>query len=158
MEKQDINHETVLTETVFRTNTILFWLTDRFTLSDKRLTGTGRKSILLDLLPIPFGKWEYLQPLKTIASVSYGTRFSFAKFVLGLIFLALGFDLMPKGSFYPGLVITFIGVIYWANCYYCIFKVTNTGGESYISNVSILEKSKVVAFEKEVNNTIADLK
>ncbi|HPE42717.1 MAG TPA: hypothetical protein PKV88_01445, partial [Bacteroidales bacterium] len=102
---------------------------------------------------IPLGQAQVAQPLKTVASVTSSTKFSFIRLLIGLILVIAGFALI--GSF--GIILLILGAVNILNCYTATFVVTNNGGQSVGYEISILEKSKVVEFVDEINTVIADL-
>ncbi|KAF5067043.1 hypothetical protein DSECCO2_257670 [anaerobic digester metagenome] len=142
--------EQKIKEATFTANLILFWLKANYVLTNKRVTG-HTPNTLLGLIPL--GKAQIAQPLKTIASVTSSTKFSFMRLLIGLILVIAGFALIT--SF--GIILLLLGAINILNCYTATFVITNNAGQSVGYEISILEKSKVVEFVNEVNTVIADL-
>lgn len=142
--------EQKIKEATFTANLILFWLKANYVLTNKRITGHAPNT-LLGLIPL--GQAQVAQPLKTVASVTSSTKFSFIRLLIGLILVIAGFALI--GSF--GIILLILGAVNILNCYTATFVVTNNGGQSVGYEISILEKSKVVEFVDEINTVIADL-
>ncbi len=142
--------EQKIKEATFTANLILFWLKANYVLTNKRVTG-HTPNTLLGLIPL--GKAQIAQPLKTIASVTSSTKFSFMRLLIGLILVIAGFAHIT--SF--GIILLLLGAINILNCYTATFVITNNAGQSVGYEISILEKSKVVEFVNEVNTVIADL-
>jgi hypothetical protein len=142
--------EQKIKEATFTANLILFWLKANYVLTNKRVTG-HTPNTLLGLIPL--GKAQIAQPLKTIASVTSSTKFSFMRLLIGFILVIAGFALIT--SF--GIILLLLGAINILNCYTATFVITNNAGQSVGYEISILEKSKVVEFVNEVNTVIADL-
>ncbi|WP_346859766.1 hypothetical protein [uncultured Draconibacterium sp.] len=142
--------EQKIKEATFTANLILFWLKADYMLTNKRVTG-HTPNTLLGIIPL--GKAQIAQPLKTIASVSSSTKFSFMRLLIGLVLVIAGFALIT--SF--GIFLLLFGAINVLNCYTATFVITNNAGQSVGYEISILEKSKVVEFVNEVNTVIADL-
>ncbi|MDD3636470.1 MAG: hypothetical protein RBR84_06700 [Bacteroidales bacterium] len=142
--------EQKIKEATFTANLILFWLKANYVLTNKRITG-HTPNTLLGLIPL--GQAQVAQPLKTVASVTSSTKFSFIRLLIGLILVIAGFALI--GSF--GIILLILGAVNILNCYTATFVVTNNGGQSVGYEISILEKSKVVEFVDEINTVIADL-
>ena len=145
--------EKKIKEASFTANLILFWLKANYVLTNKRVTG-HTPNTLFGLIPL--GKAQIAQPLKTIASVTSSTKFSFMRLIIGVVFLAIGVGFM-ESSFFAGLILLILGVINILNCFTATFAITNNAGQSTSYEISILEKSKVVAFTNEVNTVVADL-
>jgi len=124
-----------------------------FGLTNKRVTG-HTPNTLLGLIPL--GKNQIAQPLKNIASVTSSTKFSFMRLLIGVVFLIAGFSTMGS-SFIGGVVLLILGAINILNCFTATFVITNNAGGGTNYEISILEKSKVIAFTNEVNTVIADL-
>ncbi len=145
--------EQKIKEATFTANLILFWLKANYVLTNKRVTG-HTPNTFLGLIPL--GKAQISQPLKTIASVTSSTKFSFFRLIIGVVFLVIGFSVM--GSSLPGgIILLILGAINILNCFTATFVITNNAGQSTGYEISILEKSKVIAFTNEVNTVIADL-
>ena len=142
--------EQKIKEATFTANLILFWLKANYVLTNKRVTG-HTPNTLLGLIPL--GKVQIAQPLKTIASVTSSTKFSFKRLLISLILVIVGFALIT--SF--GVILLLLGAINILNCYTATFVITNNAGQSVGYEISILEKSKVIEFVNEVNTVIADL-
>lgn len=142
--------EQKIKKATFTANLILFWLKANYVLTNKRITG-HTPNTLLGLIPL--GQAQVAQPLKTVASVTSSTKFSFIRLLIGLILVIAGFALI--GSF--GIILLILGAVNILNCYTATFVVTNNGGQSVGYEISILEKSKVVEFVDEINTVIADL-
>lgn len=142
--------EQKIKEATFTANLILFWLKANYVLTSKRITG-HTPNTLFGLIPL--GKAQVAQPLKTIASVTSSTKFSFMRLLIGLILVIAGFALIS--SF--GIILLILGAVNILNCYTATFVITNNGGQSVGYEISILEKSKVVEFVNEINTVIADL-
>jgi len=142
--------EQKIKEATFTANLILFWLKANYVLTNKRITG-HTPNTLLGLIPL--GQAQVAQPLKTVASVTSSTKFSFIRLLIGLILVIAGFALI--GSF--GIILLILGAVNILNCYTATFVVTNNGGQSVGYEISILEKSKVVEFVDEIITVIADL-
>lgn len=145
--------EQKIKEATFTANLILFWLKANYVLTNKRVTG-HTPNTLFGLIPL--GKAQIAQPLKTIASVASSTNFSFWRLIIGVVFLVIGFSVMGS-SFIGGIILLILGAINVLNCFTATFVITNNAGQSVGYEISILEKSKVVAFTNEVNTVIADL-
>lgn len=142
--------EKIASESVFTANLILFWLKANYVLTNKRITG-NTPNTLFGLIPI--GKAQISQPLKSIASVSSSTKFSFVRLLLGVVLFFAGLALLS--SF--GVVLLVLAVVNVLNCFTATFVITNNAGQSTGYEISILERNKVVAFVNEVNTIIADL-
>lgn len=145
--------EQKIKEATFTANLILFWLKANYVLTNKRVTG-HTPNTLFGLIPL--GKAQIAQPLKTIASVATSTKFSFFRLIIGVVFLVIGFSVMGS-SFIGGIILLILAAINILNCFTATFVITNNAGQSTGYEISILEKSKVVAFTNEVNTIIADL-
>ncbi len=145
--------EQKIKEATFTTDLILFWFKANYVLTNKRVTG-HTPNTLLGLIPL--GKVQIAQPLKTIASVITSTNFSFLRFIIGVVFFILGLTTVGS-SIFGGIILLIIGVINILNCFTATFVITNNAGISTSNKISILEKSKVIAFTNEVNTIIADL-
>ncbi len=142
--------EQKIKDATFTANLILFWLKADYVLTNKRVTG-HTPNTLMGIIPL--GKAQIAQPLKTIASVSSSTKFSFLRLLIGLILVGAGFGFIT--SF--GIILLLLGAINVLNCYTATFVITNNAGQSVGYEISILEKAKVVEFVNEVNTVIADL-
>ncbi len=142
--------EQKIKEATFTANLILFWLKANYVLTNKRITG-HTPNTLFGLIPV--GEAQIAQPLKTIASVTSSTKFSFMRLLIGFILVIAGFSLIT--SF--GIILLLLGAVNVLNCYTATFVITNNAGQSVGYEISILEKSKVVEFVNEVNTVIADL-
>jgi hypothetical protein len=146
-------NEQKIKEATFTANLILFWLKANYVLTNKRVTG-HTPNTLFGLIPL--GKAQIAQPLKTIASVTSSTKFSFLRLIIGIVFLIIGFSTM-ESSFIGGVILLILGAVNILNCFTATFVITNNAGQSTGYEISILEKSKVVEFTNEVNSVIADL-
>lgn len=142
--------EQKIKEATFTANLILFWLKANYVLTNKRVTGQSPNT-LFGLIPL--GKGQIAQPLKTIASVTSSTKFSFMRLLIGLILVFAGVYFIT--SF--GIILLLLGAINILNCYTATFVITNNAGQPEGYEISILEKSKVEEFVNEVNTVIADL-
>jgi len=145
--------EEIKREDTFTANLILCWLKAKFTLTNKRVTGSSPNTFLGI---IPLGSDQVAQPLKTIASVSSSSQFYFKRLLLGIILAAVGFFMLGS-SIIIGSVLIVLGLINIVNCYTAAFVITNNAGQDLWYEMSIREASKVQAFVNEVNTVIAEI-
>ncbi len=146
-------NEQIIKKATFTANLILFWLKANYVLTNKRVTG-DTPNTLFGLIPL--GKAQIAQPLKTIASVTSSTKFSFLRLIVGVVFLIIGLSTLGS-SFIGGIILLILGAINILNCFTATFVITNNAGQSSSYEISILEKSKVIEFTNEVNTVVADL-
>ena len=145
--------EKIIKEATFVTNLLLFWLKANYALTNKRLTGETPNTFM-GIFPV--GKAQLAQPLKTIASVTSSTKFTFGRLLLGALLAIIGLALMGSSALI-GLILIILGVVGILNCYTATFIITNNAGMNTGYEISILEKSKVVEFTNEINSVIADI-
>lgn len=146
-------NEKKIEEATFTANLLLFWLKASYTLTSKRITGETPNTFM-GIFPV--GKAQLAQPLKTIASVTNSTKFTFSRLFVGAILAIIGLAVIGS-SFLLGLIVLGLGAVGVLNCYTATFVITNNAGISTGYEISILEQAKVVDFTNDVNTVLADL-
>lgn len=106
---------------------------------------------------IPLGSNENIIPLKNVVAVNTATKFHIGRFILGIIIFLAGLPTFHD-SFLGGLLLVAIGLMFLAMTFPGELRVVNPAGGVQSVTVSILEKAKLAAFAKELQNRVfADL-
>ena len=147
MNAESGKDETKITDAVFTTNLVFFWLKSKLCLTNKRLTGQVPNTILGF---IPAGKSEIVHPVKSISSVGYSTKAHPRRLILGLLLLLFGLAIHSFGS----LLYFLLGLIMLNNSYTTKFEVFTNTARPQGFEISILEKSKMEDFVTEIKTLI----
>lgn len=144
--------ESVIKESSFRPNLVLSWLRSEMAVTNKRVLGSSRNT-LLGL--IPFGKNEISYPIKNISSVSISSKFYFGRFIIGLILLFIGLSTIGS-SFLGGLFFLIIGALPLANSFMSRLIISPNSGNPDKLDVTFLDKETIQSFSNVVNVTISE--
>ncbi|MCE7792388.1 hypothetical protein K8O68_08155 [Salipaludibacillus sp. CUR1] len=145
--------EQIVKESTFRPNLVLSWLKSEMTVTNKRVLGYSRNT-LLGLIPL--GKNEISYPLKNISSVSISSKFYLSRFIIGLILVLSGLSQISD-SFLGGLFFLVLGALPLANSFVSRLIISPNSGNPTKLDVTFLDKNTIQEFSNEVNVTITDI-
>jgi len=145
--------ESVIKESSFRPNLVLSWLRSEMAVTNKRVLGSSRNT-LLGLIPL--GKNEISYPLKNISSVSISSKFYISRFLIGLILVIIGLSSIGN-SFLAGLFFIIIGALPLANSFVSRLVISPNSGNPTRLDVTFLDKETIQSFSNEVNVTITEI-
>jgi len=145
--------EGVIKESVFRPNLVLSWLRSEMTITNKRVLGFSRNTLLG---VIPLGKNEISFPLKNISSVSVSSKFYISRFIIGLILVLIGLSSIAD-SFFSGLLFIFVGALPLANSFVSRLIISPNSGNPTKLDVTFLDKDTIQSFSNQVNVTITEI-
>lgn len=98
---------------------------------------------------IPLGADENTIPIKAIASVNTSTSLNLGRLLLGLVLLIAGFATLSGGSGI-GVLLLLFAAMFLAMSFPGKLNVVNHAGGTTSVTVSILDKSRLSAFAKEL--------
>ena len=145
--------EQLVKDLELRASLIAPWLKGKFTLTNKRLHSTVPKA-LFGL--IPTGSTQLTQPLRNIANVGAGTKFSLWRAIIGTILVIGGLASLGDNAGFA-LVLIILGAVALLGILQAEFEVTDNSGGSQKARVAITEKQALLGFVGNVNQAIADI-
>lgn len=150
----------------FSPSVTMFWLKTSVAASSTRVQVKAPNTLLRI---IPLGMQTQTIPLRNVASVDTNTKFNLGSLILGIIFLLLGWWLIPLFSYVPygsnyflygliGVICFAVGIGNLCNIMSARLDFVNQGGGRSSVMVSILEKDKLMRLAQEIQNRVfADL-
>lgn len=148
MDSMLVNNEKKIMDAAFTKNIVCFWSKTKFSLTNKKLTGTIPRNILWI---IPAGKREIFHPVKSISSVGCTTKVHLWRFVFGIFFLLCTTLIHSLGSL---IIYGLPASIMLLNSYTTKFEVFTNTARPQEFEVSILEKGKMKRFVHEITTLI----
>lgn len=134
----------------FSPNILLFWLKTAVAASNVRVQYRSPNTILGI---IPLGSESQTIPLKNIASVDTSTKFNMGNFVLGVIFLIVGFASF-RGSPFLGIIMLLLAAVNFCNMITASLNFMNQAGGKNTVTVSILEKDKLSRLAQSIQERV----
>jgi hypothetical protein len=143
--------ETSVTQALFSSNPLLFWLKTELAVTTRRLV-EREPNTLFNIIPLGFNDAAF--PLNNVASVGVEVKLSLRSFLVGVIFTILGLALLGTNLIVGLVLLLFIGIPQLVTCFPAALIVTNTAGGVNWVRVSIFEKPKLGVFRDAVNERV----
>lgn len=136
----------------FMVSMLAFYLHTRIAVTDRRLYAV-RPNTFFGLIPVGATRSNY--PIDNIAGVNAASRFSVSGALVRIVIFFIGITLLGEPRASGGGVLLIVGVLILINTPRQAIQVTNSGGGVIQFSVSVLERSRTVAFANAVSEVLA---
>lgn len=139
--------ETNIASERFSPSVLLFWLKTEMHVSSQRVM-TRYPNTILGLVPLGYNAGSI--PVRNIAGVSTQVKFSLWRALLGLVVVIIGLAVSTPLN----VILILVGVLMLVNSMWAALLIQNNGGTYHIVAVSVLEKAKIEAFGREIEQRV----